>query len=164
MRFCTDESVGLILDPRQEGVAMTLRYVKLVSAGALSTVAFTICSSQAQAFFPPVIPNNNVIVTPPNPNPILPVVPVVPPPPVVVVPVVPPNPIRPLPPPVICPKPTPRPQPHCPPPSPVRPCEVPEPATVVSGLMGLAAIGMAAWRRRGKSQPTDTPTSPDQPS
>ena len=83
----------------------------------LTASPFVVGAPRAHAFFPPVFPGNPpVTVVPPT----------VPPPVIVVPPVVPP--------PVVVP-------PHCPPPN-----GVPEPATLISALVGLAAA--AAARRR----------------
>jgi hypothetical protein len=93
--------------------------------------AVTVYCTNAQAFFPPIPTTNTVVTTPP----VAPIVPVVPPP---VVPVTPP----------FVPPPAPvRPKPHCNP-DPHAPCCVPEPATVLSGLMGLSLIGAAALKRK----------------
>ena len=115
-----------------------------VSAGA----AVTVTTADARAFFPPL----PVVIEP------APVVGVTVPParapivvaPVLVRPVTIPaaNPIPPVPPPPVNPPVTP------PPPPPVDPCPppppgVPEPGTVLSGLTGLAALGL--WKRaRGR--------------
>lgn len=56
-----------------------------------------------------------------------------------------PDPIVPLPPPTIDPPTDPPCECVCPP---GRPNNVPEPATLVSGLMGAAALAGVAWRRR----------------
>ena len=93
----------------------------------LTASPFVVGAPRAHAFFPPVFPGNPpVTVVPPTVPPPVIVVPPVVPPPVVVPPVVPP--------PVVVP-------PHCPPPN-----GVPEPATLISALVGLAAA--AAARRR----------------
>ncbi|AWM36220.1 hypothetical protein GobsT_60010 [Gemmata obscuriglobus] len=103
---------------------------------------FAVWVQPAHAFFPPVItsPPPVVVVPPTLPPPVIvdppvsppPFVPP-PPPPVVVPPVVPP---------VVVP-------PVCPPPP---PCGVPEPATVVSGLIGLAAAAGYGLRRNGEKK------------
>ncbi|AMV23479.1 hypothetical protein VT84_03655 [Gemmata sp. SH-PL17] len=108
----------------------------------LTTVPFAVWSSSAQAFFPPVWGSPPVTVVPPvSPPPIIVVPPVSPPPfvpppppPVIVPPVVPP--------PVIVP-------PTCPPP----PCGVPEPGTIVGGVIGLAAAAGYGFRRRDGKKP-----------
>jgi|GEM_PF-3034616 len=123
---------------------MAPRFVKYVTSTVLGTAAFTIYSNDAQAFFPPIIPDQNVVVTPPTTNPIIPIVP-----PVIVAPVD-PNPIRPLPPPTVVPRPLPPPV-HCDcPPNMGNHCAIPEPTTIVSGLFGLGTVGLAAWRRKRK--------------
>ncbi len=105
----------------------------------LGTIPFAVWAPQAQAFFPPVFP-----VSPP-----LTVVPPVSPPPLIVVPPVSPPPfISPPPPPRIV-VPPPSPPPVVVPPIGPPPCGVPEPATVVSGLIGLAAL--AGYRLRRKT-------------
>jgi hypothetical protein len=101
----------------------------------LTTVPFAVWSPAAEAFFPPVWP-----VSPP--------VVVVPPavPPVVVPPTVPPPPfVPPVVPPVIVPPPV-VPPIIVPPPPP--PSTTPEPATVVSTVIGLAAAAGYGLRRR----------------
>ena len=73
-------------------------------------------------------------------SPISPIIPVVPPP-VVVVP--------PVPPPVVIPKEIPNPvSPPCACPGPITPSEVPEPMTLISGLVGLSVLGAAAIKRK----------------
>jgi len=134
---------------------MSNRFMKFVSATAIGAVTISM-SSEAQAFFPPIVdPPQTVVVTPPVVNPILPQVPVVPPvvppppPLVVVVPPVPANPIRPELPPSICPIPKPPPpRPHCDPCHGSNHCAVPEPTTILSGLFGLSVVGIGAIRKR----------------
>lgn len=113
---------------------------KLVPAVTLTlTMApFAVWSPSASAFFPPLWP-----VTPP----VGAVPPMVPPPVIVVPPVVPP-PFVPPPPPVIVVPPVVPPPITVPPVSP--PAGVPEPATVVSGLIGLAAVAGYRLRRHKK--------------
>lgn len=102
---------------------------KLVPAAVVVLTAspFVAFTPQAQAFFPPVFPGSPpVAVVPPT----------VPPPVIVVPPVVPPVVVPPtVPPPVIVVP------PHCPPPN-----GVPEPATLISALVGLGAA--AALRKK----------------
>jgi len=127
---------------------------KWATTTGLGTLAFTVTSGGAMAFFPPLPlaspdpvtitappPVAPIVVTPATPTPIL-VEPVRPLPPVVV-PVVPPPPFVPpqvpnvpqsLPPTCTCPQPTPQ--------------TVPEPATVLSGLIGLGVVAANAARRR----------------
>jgi hypothetical protein len=98
-------------------------------------VAATVYCAPVQAFFPPVPNGSDVVVTPP-----------------------PVSPINPLPPPVSPPVPPPPPvieDPPLPPVSPPPPCTcdprpqgVPEPTTVVSGLVGVGIAGVAALKRR----------------
>ena len=87
----------------------------------LTTVPFAVWSAPAQAFFPPAwsVP------------PVVTVVPPVAPPPLIVVPPVSPPPIV-VPPPHQCPLPN----------------GVPEPATVASALIGLAAVAGYRFRRK----------------
>jgi hypothetical protein len=121
---------------------MNRRFMKLVAATTFGTVAMTMCMEpQAQAFFPPIDPNQNAVVTPPPTNPIIPVVP-----PTVVVPPVPTNPIIPVVPPCITPQ----------PPIVQRPpiqhhCAVPEPMTIISAISGLAMAGVLGLRRKLKA-------------
>ncbi len=97
---------------------------------ALTASPFVAFAPQASAFFPPVFPGNPpVTVVPPTLPPPVIVVPPVVPPPVVVPPVVPP--VVPVVP------------PHCPPPN-----GVPEPATLISALVGLGAVAAVRRRRR----------------
>ena len=118
-----------------------LKLKKLVPAVTvtLTTIPFAVWSPSAAAFFPPVWPvSPPVVVVPPTVSPPVVVPPVSPPPfvpppppPVIVVPPV-------LPPPIVVP-------PVSPPPN-----GVPEPATLVTGLIGLAAVAGYKFKRRGK--------------
>ena len=106
------------------------RWKKAIITATLTTVPMTVFSSSANAFFPPIItiPPPVVVVPPP----------VVPP--IVVPPVVPPIVV----PPVVVP-------PVCPPPIVSPPTTVPEPATMVTALIGLgAAAGYRAIRGKKK--------------
>lgn len=121
---------------------MVVRFLatKVIPAAAVGA-AVTVYCAPVQAFFPPVPNGSDVVVTPPPISPIVPLPPPVSPPPVAP----PPPPIVPPPPPPLVPPP-----PcdcDCPPQS------VPEPATVVSGLIGLGAVGLAALRRRKANKP-----------
>lgn len=133
------------------GFAMVIksRFWKLIPTTAVGAVAFTLSTETAQAFFPPLplgsgpvtvspLPPVNVPttpITPVNPN-----IPVIPP----IVPPVPPPPFVPPPIPTV-PTTVPPTVPHvCPP----TPQNVPEPATLVSGFLGLAVLGGVAWKRR----------------
>ena len=111
-----------------------VRLFKHVPAAAFGCAAFTILSSGALAFFPPVPVGSDQVKT----SPIAPVIPQ--PNPVVVVP--------PVPPPVVVPKEVPNPVPPCTCPVPVRPSEVPEPMTLISGIVGLSVLGAAAAKKK----------------
>jgi hypothetical protein len=112
-----------------------------VATVTLTVGSFAVWVPPAQAFFPPVPSSPPVVVVPP-----------VSPPPIIVVPPVSPPPfVPPPPPPVIVVPPTVPPvvvPPVCPPP----PSGVPEPATVVSGLIGLAAAAGYGLRRKGEKK------------
>ena len=114
---------------------MVVRFLKKVPAAAFGCAAFTVLSSGALAFFPPVPVGSDEVKV----SPISPVIPISPPP-VVIVP--------PVPPPVVIPKEIPDPTSppcHCPP---VRPSEVPEPMTIISGLIGVGVLAAAAAKRK----------------
>jgi len=115
---------------------MVIRFTKVVPAAAVGAAAFTVFSAGAVAFFPPVPVGQNQVKTVP-PVPVTPVVPVVP----------------------MTPPTTPKHTCHTPtvPTVPVTPSAVPEPATMLTGLVGLSMVGMAAVRRRMKSQQGDEP-------
>ena len=101
------------------------RWKSAIFTATLTAVPFTVFTSTASAFFPPVI----------NLPPPVVVVPPVVVPPVVVPPVVPPIVVPPVVPPV------------CPPPVVSPPTTVPEPATLVTALIGMgAAAGYRALR------------------
>jgi hypothetical protein len=128
---------------------MVVRFIttKVLPAVSVSAVAMTIYCSTACGFFPPIPIASDTVVTPPTVSPIVPIIPV-PPPPVVPPPVVPPPFVPPtvvVPPPVV-------------PPPPVH-CQVPEPATITVGLIGLGAFGAAALRKKFGKQNTDTQAS-----
>lgn len=116
---------------------MVVRFTKIVPAAAIGAAAFTVFSAGAVAFFPPVPVGQNQVKTVP-PVPVTPVVPVVP----------------------LSPPPT-TPATHCTlppvPPVPVDPAAVPEPATMLTGLLGLSMIGVAAVRRKLKGTSSDEP-------
>lgn len=106
----------------------------VVPVGVLGAAAFTVCTQTADGFFPPVPPPvTKATEGPPSPAPVPPV----------------PNPVPPVP--------NPTPQPPEPtstnggsnPGRPVTPLTIPEPATITSGLLGLAvAAGWTLRRRR----------------
>lgn len=111
------------------------KWKKVLPTITLTAIPFTLACPTANAFFPPV--------TPPPPKVV--VVPPVSPPPVIVVPPVSPPPFSPPPsPPVVVPPVSPPPIIVVPPVSPGT-STTPEPATLISGLIGLAAV--AGYRR-----------------
>lgn len=116
---------------RKDRLKKKLRKLLPVVTVTLTGLPFALWAAPAQAFFPPMWPISPpvTVVPPTSPPPLVvvpPVVPPVSPPPVIVPPV--------SPPPIVIP-------PVSPPPI----TTTPEPATVVSGLIGLAAA--AAYRR-----------------
>jgi hypothetical protein len=112
---------------------------KLIGTATLTAIPFTVFCPTASAFFPPVI-------QPPQPPVVVP--PVVPPP--IVVPPVSPPPFCPPVPPVV--------PPVIPPPIVVPPTTIPEPATLVTALVGIAAAaGFGATRRKKQEKsPSDS--------
>lgn len=127
---------------------MVVRFfaTKVVPTVAVASAAVTVYCGSAQGFFPPVPNGSDQVVTPPSVSPISPLPPpVVPPtvPPVVPPPFVPPPPVVPptVPPPPIDPE-------DCDPPQ-----QVPEPASIMAGLIGLSVLGAGAWKKKqaGKS-------------
>jgi hypothetical protein len=119
---------------------MIVRFLsaKVLPAVAVGASAVTIYCSAAHAFFPPVPIGSEVTVVPP----VTPIVPQVPPPiPPVVPPFVPPV----VPPVVVQPK-----EKDCDPPTPE---EVPEPATVMTALVGLSLLGAAAAKKKFGRKP-----------
>jgi hypothetical protein len=124
---------------------MVVRFLttKVLPAVSVGAVALTVYSTTASGFFPPIPIASDTVITPPTVSPIVPIIPV-PPPPVVPPPVVPP----PFVPPAIV-----VPPPVSPPPPPPQHCQVPEPATITVGLIGLGAMGAAALRKKfGKKE------------
>lgn len=107
------------------------RWLRVLPTATLTVVPFVVMGPSALAFFPPIQGGGTGSVSPSVP------------PPVVVVPPVPPPPFHP--PPVVVPPHNP-PVHHMPPPY----C-VPEPSTLVAGLIGLAAAGIARRRQKGKT-------------
>lgn len=110
-----------------------------VATVTLTATPFAVWVGTAQAFFPPVPSSPPVVVVPP-----------VSPPPIIVVPPVSPPPFVPPPPPPVIVVPPTVPPVVVPPPISPPPCGVPEPATVVSGLIGLAAAAGYGMRRKGE--------------
>ena len=138
---------------------------KWATTTGLGAIAFTITSGSASAFFPPILASTPDPVTITQPPPVAPIV-VAPAPPTPVVvppilieppPVLPPVVVPPVPPPPFVPPVSPPNVPQSLPPTCPCTCEpnvpqtVPEPTTILSGLIGLAAVaGNAVRRRRGK--------------
>lgn len=121
---------------RRNQLKKTLKKLLPAVTVTLTTVPFAAWSPTAAAFFPPVWPvSPPVTVVPPAIPPVV-VPPVVPPPPFVPPSVVPPVVVQP---PVVPPV-------YVPPPPP--PSGTPEPATVVSSLIGLAAAAGYGLRKR----------------
>jgi len=122
------------------------RWKTILPTITLTAIPYTVYCPTAYAWFPPVVPPPPVVVVVP------PVVPPVVVPPVVVPPVSPPPFVPPPPPPVVVP-------PVCPPPVVVPPTcnctgtnSVPEPATIVTALVGLAAAGGYSLTRRKRDE------------
>lgn len=118
---------------------MVVRFLttKVLVAVSVASTAVTVYCSSAQGFFPPVPNGSDQVVTPPT-SPINPLPP----------PVVPPPAIPPVSPPPFVPPPVPPPVHPCPPDHCHRPCEIPEPATVISGVIGLSVLGIGALKKR----------------
>jgi len=114
-------------------MAVRQLFTRVLPVAAIGTAAFTITCSAAYGFFPPIPNGSDQVNTPPT---ISPQVPQVPPP--VIPPVVPP-----FVPPTTHAKPT-----CMVPPPPTRPNEVPEPATLVVGLVGLSAAAAVAIKKK----------------
>ena len=122
----------------------TRRHLWKIIPTAAVGAAFTLSPQVAQAFFPPIpVGSDPVTVSPPPPPPVIPVTPTIPVPPVEVPPVPPP--------PFVPPPPLPTERPTENPCTCEKPQVVPEPATIISGLIGLSVLGGAAWRKRKKS-------------
>lgn len=107
------------------------RWMRALPTATLTVVPFVVVMPKAQAFFPPITGGTT---QPSNPPPVV-VVPPTPPPPFNPPPTTPP-PV--MPPPVVIVPPVVPPPPHC----------VPEPSTLVVGLIGLAAAGIARSRKK----------------
>lgn len=118
---------------RQSRLKKKIKQILPAVTVTLTTVApFVVWSPTASAFFPPIWPvSPPVTVVPPT------IPPVIVPPPVIPPVVVPP----PVVPPIIVP-------PVCPPPV----TATPEPATLISGLIGLAAAAGYGLKRRGQKK------------
>jgi hypothetical protein len=103
---------------------MVVRFLttKVLPAVTVASTAVTVYCSSAQGFFPPVPNGSDQVVTPPT-SPINPLPPVSPP---VIPPVAPPPPV----------------DPGCDPP------QIPEPATIISGVIGLSILGAGALKKR----------------
>jgi hypothetical protein len=132
---------------------MVVRFIttKVLPAVSVGAVALTVYCTTANGFFPPIPIASDAVVTPPTVSPIVPIIPV-PPPPVVPPPVVPPPFVTPT----TCVKPPVIVDPCVPTP---HHCEVPEPATITVGLIGLGALGAAALRKKFGKPTTDTQAS-----
>jgi hypothetical protein len=125
-----------------------VKLLKMIPTAAVGAAAFTLTTQTAPAFFPPIPTGGGpVSVGPQQPPPIiLPISPGIPVPPVVPPPVVPPVPPPPFVPPPVPPVVNPGGKPDCG--GPHTPQATPEPATIVSGVIGLSVLGGYAWRRR----------------
>lgn len=117
------------------------KWKRILPKATLTVIPFTAFCSEANAFFPPLTP----------PPPVVVVVPPVSPPPIIVVPPVSPPPFSPPPPPphIVVP-------PVSPPPIVVPPVSpgtnTPEPATLLTGLIGLAAVAGYRHIRRKENE------------
>jgi hypothetical protein len=121
---------------RRSQLRKKLKKLLPVVTYALTTAPFAVWAPHASAFFPPVWGSGPPVVAPPAS-----------PPPIIVVPPVSPPPfVPPPPPPVIVAPPSPPPPIVVVPPS--APSGVPEPATLVSSLIGLAAAAGYGLKRR----------------
>ena len=125
---------------------MVVRFIttKVLPAVSVGAVALTVYCTAANGFFPPIPIASDTVVTPPTVSPIVPIIPV-PPPPLVPPPLVPPPFVPPatvVPPPPVVPPPE-----HC---------QVPEPASITVGLIGLGALGAAVLRKKFGKPTTDT--------
>lgn len=110
---------------------------------AAGVVLLSGCLEPVYGFFPrPSVSGEPPIanVVPPAPDPAIPIIPVPPPPPPPFVPPLPPTVTPDEKPPVV--------PPICICVPPERPQEIPEPATLISGLIGLGALAATARRRR----------------
>jgi hypothetical protein len=123
------------------------QWKRILPTITLTAIPFTVVCPTAYAFFPPISP----------PPPTVVVVPPVSPPPVIVVPPVSPPPFSPPPPPPVVVPPVSPPPVVVPPVSPTT-NTTPEPATLVTGLLGLAAVaGYRLVRRKDKDEETKSP-------
>ena len=122
------------------------KWKKILPTITLTAIPFTVVCPTATAFFPPISP----------PPPVVVVVPPVSPPPVIVTPPVSPPPFSPPPPPHIVVPPV-VPPVVVPPVSPPT-STTPEPATLLTGLIGLAAVaGYRLVRRKEEESETENP-------
>ena len=120
------------------------RWKKILPTITLTAIPFTVSLPTAQGFFPPVVPPPPIVGI---------VVPPLSPPPIIVPPVSPPPFVPPPPPPVIVPPVSPPPVLEPPPCSCMSPpCGVPEPATIITGLNGLAAAAGYGIRRKDEKK------------
>jgi hypothetical protein len=118
------------------------QWKKILPTIALTAIPFTADCPAANAFFPPV--------TPPPPHVV--VVPPVSPPPIIVVPPVSPPPFSPPPPPHVVVPPVSPPPIVVPPVSPPNTNNTPEPATLLTGMLGLAAVAGYRLVRRKENE------------
>ena len=124
-------------------MAMPTGLRKWLPTAALGAAAVTLTSDTALGFFPPLPVTPDVVTVSPTPPVFVP--PTIPAPPPIIPPAPPPPFTPPSPPPPVV-----EPQGGCT--CPTNPQVVPEPATIVSAVIGLTVLGGAAWRRRTKAE------------